>query len=114
MQTIYEQAEQYQAEVPFKDRAKEYFLGYLEYVKALLEGREKAAKRIMDEQLDMVAMSFNFGEKEALRVNEMGDSVNGMIRFVEDGIGNDPLKPVSRNEYGAWIDVENKENSDDA
>ena len=102
MKTITAQANEMAEAVSFGDRAKKFFLLSLDHVKATLTG-EDTAEGLLDE-LDVLWYSFN--EKEIDRMNEIGDSFNGMLRFVLDGVGVDPDKPVGRNEHGAWINAE--------
>lgn len=102
MTTIYEQAKEYEKTTPFEERAKRFFLLQLDHAKAILQG-EEPSEALMGE-LDMVWLTFD--EAQIKRMNEMGDSLHGMVRFVCDQVGVDPTKRVTRNERGAFVNVE--------
>lgn len=107
MTIISEEAHELANTTPFKERARQYFLLSIIHVEAILLGEEEREAFEGDEdamgELDVLWHSFN--SEEMTRIKEMGDSLNGMIRFV-DGVGADPKKPITRNEHGAWINAE--------
>jgi len=101
MKHVYELGEELAETVSFQERAKKHFLLSLDLVKTRLLGEEPSAE--LGQELDV--LWFSFSEKEMDRMNEMSDSLNGMLCFLWNGVGVDPEKPVGRNSHGGWINL---------
>ncbi len=99
MATVSKQADDLADTTSFKERARQYFLLSIIHVQAVLRGEEEREAFEGEEVL-----WYSFNPEELARIKEMGDSLHGMLRFMEDGVGVDPKKPITRNEHGAWIE----------